>query len=239
MATRRAVSVLMPAHDEEGRIERAVRSVLEGDLADVEVVVCLDHCSDGTEAALRRLGDHRVVWVANDGPPGIGPALNAAARVARADLWARLDADDVQAADRLPAQVEHLARHGLDVCLGWARLVDDAGRELLLQTSPLESEAIRRGLRRDNVIVHSTVLMHRRALERAGGYRRTRWEDYDLWVRLSRLGCRFGGIPSVVVTRTFRRDGWGDSNGRRLGGRLGVLRHRVEAARAMGGLAPW
>src|SRR5260370_28688666 len=110
----------MPAHDEEDRIERAVRSVLEGDLADVEVVVCLDHCSDGTEAALRRMGDPRVVWVANDGPPGIGPALNAAARAARSDLWARLDADDGHAADRLPAHVDRLVPRGLDVCLGSA-----------------------------------------------------------------------------------------------------------------------
>jgi glycosyltransferase involved in cell wall biosynthesis len=234
-----AVSVLLPAHDEERLIERAVRSVLQGDLQDVEVVVCLDHCTDDTAGVLRRLGDPRVVCVVNDGTPGIGPALNVALRAARADVVARLDADDAQSPDRLPRQLEHLARHRLDLCLAWARLVDAAGRELLLQTSPLESEGIRRGLRRANVIVHSTVLMRREALHRAGGYRSTRWEDYDLWVRLSRLGCRFGGVPAVVVTRTHRVDGWGHSNGLRLEGRLDILRHRVRAAWAMGTLTPW
>jgi glycosyltransferase involved in cell wall biosynthesis len=232
------VSVIIPARDEEGWIARAVRSVLDGALREVEVVVCLDRCSDGTEDVLRGLGDRRVVWVRNPGPPGISGALNAAAAAASADLLARLDADDVQEPDRLRLQVDHLLRDRLDVCIGWARLLDADGTELVLQTSPTGSEEIRRGLRRANVIVHSTVLMRRQALLGSGGYRRTRWEDYDLWVRLSGRGCRFGGVPAVVVSRTWRRDGLAETGGRSLGGRLDVLRHRVRAARAAGGRAP-
>jgi glycosyltransferase involved in cell wall biosynthesis len=234
-----AISVLLPAHNEEQRIERAIRSVLDGDFQDVEVIVALDRCSDRTREVVESIADPRVRWVDNNGDPGIGGALNAAAIAGRADLVARLDADDVQEPDRLTRQVAYLRQHALDVCAGWARLVDEAGEKAEVQKTPSGSDEIRRAFKRSNIIVHSSVLMKRESLLAVGGYRRTRWEDYDLWVRLSRGGATFGCLPAVVVSRELRRGGYGATNGRSLMGRVEVLAYRVRAARAIGELAPW
>lgn len=234
-----AISVLLPAHNEERRIKRAVRSVLEGEFQDVEVIVVLDRCTDRTREVVDAVADARVRCVDNLGDAGIGGALNAGVAAARADLVARLDADDIQEHDRFTRQAAHLHQNSLDVCAGWARLVDEAGGQADVQKTPSDSADIRRALKRSNVIVHSSVLMKRDALLAAGGYRCTRWEDYDLWVRLSRRGASFGCLAAVVVTRELRRGGYGATNGRSLLGRAEVLAYRWRATRAIGDMVPW
>lgn len=231
-----AVSVVIPAHNEEGRITRAAGSALNDDQLPIEVVVVLDRCTDGTARVLASIGDSRIRVVANEGPPGIGGALNSGLRAARAPLIARLDADDIQEPGRLTRQRELLHARALDVCCGWARLTRPRMRPIL-QRTPEGSDDIRRALRRSNVIVHSTVLMDRERVLKVGGYRQTRWEDYDLWVRLSAAGARFGCVPAVVVTREFRHNGYGEQHSG-VAGRIDTLALRLRAAAVNGG-PPW
>lgn len=231
-----AVSVVIPAHNEEGWIGRAVGSVLEESHPAFEVIVVLDRCTDGTARVLDSLPDPRVRCLRNEGPAGIAGALNTGLRAARAPLIARLDADDVQERGRLAMQVRHLRAHRLDVCCGWAR-VRRAGMAAVVQKTPEHSAEIRRALRRSNVIVHSTVLMKRQPVLELGGYRPTRWEDYDLWVRLAAAGATFGGVAALVVTREHRAQGLGEQ-GRGVFGRLDTVALRLRAAAATGGM-PW
>ena len=174
-----AVSILIPAHNEEERIGRAVASVLADAEPPIEVLVVLDRCTDGTARVLEAIADPRVRFFPNTGWPGIGGALNTGLRAARAPIVARLDADDVQRPGRLALQLRRLTDDGLDLCCGWAELVR-ADAPPIMQTTPLSSNDIQQALRRSNVIVHSTVVMRRDRVLRLGGYHETRWEDYDL-----------------------------------------------------------
>jgi len=223
-----AVSVLIPAHNEEERIGRAVASVLADSEPPVEVLVVLDRCTDGTAGALEAIADPRVRFFPNTGWPGIGGALNTGLAAARAPIVARLDADDVQRPGRLAVQLRRLTEDRLDLCCGWAQL-RRAGAPPVTQTTPLRSHEIRAALRGSNVIVHSTVVMRRDRVLRLGGYRQTRWEDYDLWIRLAADGARFGCVPAVLATRELRLDGYGE-RGRSMAGRLATLQLRLRAA---------
>ncbi len=226
-----AVSVVIPAHNEEARIGRAVTSVLADPQPLVEVLVVLDRCTDGTSRVLEAIADPRIRFFPNTGWPGIGGALNTGLRAARAPLVARLDADDIQRPGRLALQLRRLTDDGLDLCCGWAKLMR-ANAPPITQTTPLRSHEIQHALRRSNVIVHSTVLMRRDRVLRLGGYHKTRWEDYDLWVRLAADGARFGCVPAVLVARELRVDGYGE-RGRSMAGRLATIQLRLRAARTI------
>jgi glycosyltransferase involved in cell wall biosynthesis len=231
------VSVVIPAHNEELLIERCLRSVLSNDTIPIEVIVVLDRCSDQTAAVVQSIGDTRLRCINNVGPMGIGGTLNTGIGAARSDLVARLDADDVQEPDRFAVQVQHLKQQQLDICCGWARAVVPGG-SVRLQTTPLESDQIKTALKRANVIIHSTVLMRAESVRAVGGYRTTRWEDYDLWIRLIQAGAKFGCVGRVVVTRALRNDGWSASRGDFIG-HMEVMRHRFRAALAVGSVKPW
>jgi hypothetical protein len=105
-----------------------------------------------------------------------------------------------------------------------------------LVTPPADDVAIRRALIRRNPFVHSSVLMRRHWVEEVGGYDPTFpvAQDYDLWMRMSRVTV-LANLPDLLVVR------------RLLPGRVGVerdderlsteLRVRWDAVRS--GAYPW
>ena len=93
------VSVVIPAHNEEAHAPRAARSILASEWSDLELVIVLDRCTDGTRAALEPIAaaDPRLRIVDNhDCPPGWAGKCNAArvgARHTTGELLLFTDAD--------------------------------------------------------------------------------------------------------------------------------------------------
>lgn len=103
MAAACSVSVLVPAYNSASTLARAVRSVLQQDLADLEVVIIDDGSSDATGDIARTLcgEDPRVRLITQPRNRGKACAMNLAIGQARGQWLAVLDADDWYAADRL------------------------------------------------------------------------------------------------------------------------------------------
>jgi glycosyltransferase involved in cell wall biosynthesis len=196
------VSVLMSVHDGAPWVREAVESLLAQTLTELEVIVIDDGSTDATPDVLASLRDPRLV-VERRPHAGLTRSLNRALALAKALLVARLDADDVALPDRLARQRAFLDAH-LDVGLlgTGAREIDALGREVAVVRPPVDDASIRRALIRVNPFVHSSVMMRRAAVDRAGGYDDSLpvAQDYDLWMRMSRL-TRLANLPEPLVTR--------------------------------------
>jgi len=214
------VSVLMGVWNGAPQVGEAVQSVLSQTAADLELIVIDDESSDATPAILKSFRDPRL-RITRRARGGLTSALNAALRLARAPLVARLDADDVALPERLDRQLGFLARNPDVGLLGTAaREVDAAGREVAILRPPTGDAEIRRTLIRRNPFVHSSVVMRRAVMEQAGGYDPAFpvAQDYDLWMRMSRVTL-MANLPELLVVR------------RLLPGRVTAARH-TERARA-------
>ena len=79
--------------------------------------------------------------------------------------------------------------------------IDPQGRLLNVVTLPAGDAAIRRRLLWTNPLCHPTVMYRREAILALGGYHGAlHAEDYDLWVRASRLeGLRFANLPDICL----------------------------------------
>jgi hypothetical protein len=131
------------------------------------------------------------------------PSLNRALSLARAPLIARLDADDLALPERLACQRRFLDTHPDVGLLGTAaREVDASGQLVSVVTPPEDDAAIRRALIRRNPFVHSSVMIRRSTLTEVGGYdeRLTVAQDYDLWMRMSRV-TSLANLPTPLVIR--------------------------------------
>jgi hypothetical protein len=125
--TRPAVSVLIPARNEERSIRAAVESALTSRGVEVEVVVLDDRSEDATSKVVEDLAasDGRVRLL--HGPPlppgwcGKQHACAALAREARHPLLAFLDADVRLAPDGLARMVAFLETSGADLVSGIPR----------------------------------------------------------------------------------------------------------------------
>jgi glycosyltransferase involved in cell wall biosynthesis len=196
------VSVVMSVHNGGPWVRDAVASVLTQTLADLELIVIDDGSTDATADLLASVRDPRL-RVERCTRQGLTLALNRALELARAPLIARLDADDVALPERLERQRQYLdARPDVGLLGTASREVDATGREVRVVRPPTDDAAIRRALIRANPFVHSSVIVRRSALARVGAYDPSFpvAQDYDLWMRLSRV-TRLANLAEPLVIR--------------------------------------
>lgn len=199
-----AITVLIPVFNREQFVDEAIRSVIEQDFDDFELLLVDDGSTDRTPAVLEmwQKRDPRVVVVTAPTNQGIPDALNLGLAHARGKYVARLDSDDLMTPGRLTAQAAVLdARPEVTLVSSAYDIVDLEGHRLATSTCGEPPEVVAFLLNFFNVV--GGGMMFRRADVLAeGGYSSTypSTEDYDLWVRLLRRG-RIEALPLVGLTK--------------------------------------
>jgi glycosyltransferase involved in cell wall biosynthesis len=102
------VSVIMPAYNAARFIDRTVESVLNQTFTDFELLIIDDGSIDNTLEIANQyaLGDRRV-QVFSQANQGVSATRNRGISIAKGNLIAFLDADDIWAPDKLAAHLEH------------------------------------------------------------------------------------------------------------------------------------
>lgn len=197
---RPAVSVVMTVHDGAAHLERAVDSVRRQHLDAWELIVVDDASTDETPALLERLARAEGRLVVERLSLNVGPAAaaNVGLGLARADVLARLDADDEAHADRLARQLALLdARADVDVVGSACRVIDERGALLWTQPVPLGPVAIALRSAVGPPLVHSSVAWRRAAQLRYEPTARV-GQDAELWARVA-PGLRCENVGDALV----------------------------------------
>ena len=199
-----AVSVVLGAYNAEQYLAEAVESILSQTFGDFEFIAVDDGSTDQTLDILRRYAarDSRLkpVHIAHS---GIVDAANAGLRVARAELIARFDADDVSLPHRFEKQVQFLAEHPEVVAVGSRMLlIEPYGSSLGETAHRLTHEEIEAELFQGSgwSLPPPAAMIRHSAIRKIGGYRSEYlWsEDLDLFLRLAEVG-RLANLPDVLV----------------------------------------
>ena len=187
------ISCLLPVYNGEAFLVEAVDSILSQTYRDFELVVVDDGSRDATPDILRAFAetDDRVRVVRRENG-GIVAALNTGLSASRGEYLARMDADDISLPDRFQFQMDYLDAHpGCVLVGGVARSLNPdgsfggrttGGRHLRTDLSCFPPRVA--------VAMHPLIMVRRAALFQVGGYRSSfpHAEDYDLFLRLSKLG---------------------------------------------------
>jgi glycosyltransferase involved in cell wall biosynthesis len=227
----------MPVKNPDPRFVReAIDSVLRQDEDDLEIIVVEDPSDRSAKDIVASLSDERISYVAGDEPTSHVRQINRGIELARSELVAHMDADDVAEPSRLRVELDAMASAPeVDVLGSFVSVIDAEGKFVGLRDYPQTHEQILRAMRRINPMAHSTVLYRKRAVIEAGGYQDQVYPaiDYNLWCRAARRGARFMNLRSRLVrarvhsgeikvdkvkdtiraTRWIKRTYWGDELG--------------------------
>ena len=220
-----AVSVIMPAYNVEPYVGDAIRSVLAQTFDDLEVVVVDDGSKDGTDGVVASLAaaDPRVRLV-RQANRGLAGARNTAMRMARGELFALLDSDDLWEPDFLAQQVAILAAQpGIDVVTGNGWMLGGTRHGELARPCPdARPDPNLAAILGDERAVFIMSVFRRRVYEVVGCFDenlRTN-EDYDFWLRAAISGCRFVRNDRPLGHYRIRTDSLSASEMRMLRGIL-------------------
>ena len=152
-------------------LDRAIASIVTQTMADLELVVVDDGSTDGTPAILAAwTGRDTRIRAFRQEQRGIYTAANLGISESRAQLIARLDADDMAVPDRLEKQVAWFdANPNVAVLGGWMISIDTDDRKLRLHTYLTDPPSVRQTLRRGPALAHPTVMMRKAVFLRLGG----------------------------------------------------------------------
>ena len=207
------VSVVLPVFNSVRTIRRAVRSILDQTMPDLELIVVDDGSTDGTVSVLYQVNDPRL-QVVKCSHRGVAETANTGSEIAVAPLIARMDADDIAYPLRLELQVRWLHEQELDVVGCQVRIVTESRRiassmdryQRWINQETNDHEQIMALRFVEFPLVNPTILARRSYFEMgfsAGEYP----EDYDLMLRAAEQGFRFGKVPEILFD-------WSDHSGR-------------------------
>ena len=210
------VSVIIPSYNAARYVAEAVASALAQTYQPLEIILINDGSTDDTEEVLLPyVGKMRYFYQPNR---GLSATRNRAIALARGELIAFLDADDVWLPEKLARQVDCLTQNpriGL-VHTNYVKLYADTGIRLPRETPDITDGRCYTRLVLGNVLLVSSVVLRRECLDRVGVFdekipQRT-CEDYDLWLRIARY-FEFAYIPEALML--YRRHAGNMSNNTR------------------------
>jgi len=179
------VSVVIATRNDAQRVGFAIVSVLNQTFTDFELIVVNDNSTDGTARVLEsfREADSRISVITNTTQLGRAGARNAGIMVARGELIAVLDSDDMMFPERLSRQVAFMRGNGAVGILG-TLAVFEMGGQYYDARLPTESAVLRRYLSSGQMpILNSSILCRKSVLLSVGGYQSSAYspifnEDY-------------------------------------------------------------
>ncbi len=185
------VSVIVPAYQAEAYLDEALESALAQDYREREVILIDDGSTDRTAEIAAAHG----VTVSRQSNGGPAAARNAGLVLARGELVAILDADDIWPQERLSRQVAYLREHPDDgMVMGLTEVFLTPGQPRPAHYPRIAEDGPYQG--------HpSTLLVRREVFELVGLFDESLRlsEDLDWLARAGDAGVRIGRLDCTVL----------------------------------------
>lgn len=194
------VSVIMGVYNAADTVEKAVRSVLANNCA-MEIIIVDDASTDDSFGTVKRIGDKRITLVKNEKNMGLGYCLFNAAKMARGEFIARMDADDFSYPERLDRQLEYLKNNPEIQFCGTSAYLIWEGKKWGKRVYPTRPE--RKDILKRNPFIHPTLMFRKEALFEVGSYsaekKYLRCEDYELIFRFYEKSMYGANLPEFLL----------------------------------------
>lgn len=183
------ITVLMPAYNMEHYIGQAIESILNQTFQDFELLIINDASTDRTHNIIKTYfkKDTRIRLIKNKKNIKISNTLNKGIKMARAEIIARMDPDDISFPERLAIQFNFLRNHPKVAIVGAnIQIINANGKPISKREYPTSSANLKKIMFRYSPFAHPVIMFRKKAFEEFGGYSESMvpCEDIDLWFKI-------------------------------------------------------
>lgn len=199
---KKAISVIMGVHNIDKFLDIAIKSILEQTHKEFEFIIVANGSKymEIYEYLIKNYSyDERIVVLKS--PIGqLAHALNVGLDHAKYDYIARMDSDDISHPQRLTKQYNFLKENNLDMVGTSLEYIDKNGKYLKKHFYP-NGKQIEKLIFFKNCFAHNTIIYKKSLILKARGYNSGfNSEDYDLWLRLRRMGVKWDNMQEELVS---------------------------------------
>lgn len=231
------VSVIIPVYNTAAYLMRALQSVLQQGLNNLEIILINDGSTDHSADVIRQVSDPRILYLENERNMGLVYTLNKGLDLARGAYIARMDGDDISMPGRLEAQLAYLQQHPeVDVLATVVELIDEQDQPIGFweaDRTHVTADAIRQYLPVDNCLAHPSIMAKAEVLKQYRYLEQQRQaEDYDLWLRMAADGRVIHKLAEPLVRHRIVHNSFTRSRQQNVFRKLAVTKYRF-AGRAL------
>ncbi len=204
------VSVICLCYNHEQFVHEAINSVLNQTYPQVELIIIDDASTDNSVDEIKKIvSEHpSIQFFAFTKNRGNCAAFNQALAHTSGTYIVDLAADDVLLPERIAMGVQalHTENKKFGVQFTDAEWIDETGKHLYFHSDKFPHHTIPQGniytaIIRRYFVCPPTVMFSRSVIESIGGYDETlMYEDFDFWVRSSRI-TEYAYTPDVLVKK--------------------------------------
>ena len=200
-------SIIIPTFNRSIDLKRALTSLKYQLYKYFEVLVCDDGSTDNTPEVVAAFSNDlniKYIKIANSGRPAI--PRNLGITQAKGKYIAFLDSDDWWHENKLQLAFECL-ENGADLVYSDFYKAKSLTEKEIVRVRDLKTNITTDLLKNGNAICNSTVVVRKSILDKVGffneGHEYIAWEDFDLWLRISKITNRFVHINQPLVYYWF------------------------------------
>jgi glycosyltransferase involved in cell wall biosynthesis len=200
-------SIIIPAYNSESYVIEAIDSALFQRGVNFEIIVVNDGSTDETLSILKTYGNR--IHIVDQENKGLSGARNSGAHVAKGNVLAFLDADDIWSPDKLLLQSYKInAGYGMVYTNRFNFGQSAFPEELLSDKLAMKEGDIWYALLHMNMITASSVVIMKDIYVELGGFREDlrSCEDWDLWLRCAETH-KIGYCPEPLLKYRIHQGG--------------------------------
>lgn len=205
------VSVIMPAHNADGFLKEAIKSILNQSFKDFELIIINDGSLDKTVKIARSFvkKDPRVKLISYRKNKGESVAANLGCAKSNGKYIARMDADDIAHRDRLAKQVAFLNSHLQYIVVGsQAHIIDEKNQIIGQKTFPCSHQDIYNYYGILHPMLHPSIMVRRSVLpdpKKLWANQAEPNDDYFTLFELLQYG-KFANLSQKLISYRMHRD---------------------------------
>jgi len=196
-------SIITPSLNQSQYLEKTIKSIQRQTYKNFEHIVVDGGSTDGTIEILKKYSN-KIKWI-SEKDKGQTNAINKGLKMAKGEIVAYLNSDDLYEKDTLETVVNFFSKNSKAMIVyGKAKFIDEKGRFLGYYET---QEPTLKNLFKECVISQPTVFFRKKLLEEIGYFDESLnyVMDYDYWIRVAKK-YRFYFIDKVLAATRLHKD---------------------------------